>query len=442
MLLSLKRLYKCLPLTVKENNFIKKFFFVILWPFINKNESYRRFKKSEETTKELKNSLLNNHKLKKSLITDFNSQSLKGKKNILIIDDFICQPDRDSGSLRTYNMIKILLLLEFNVKFYPANRQYIQPYLQNLQQLGVVVLHPPYVSSLSKYLHMFGTEFSVVILSRVGIAVTYIEAVKKYCTNALVIFDTVDLHFLREKRGAQYRGDLSRLKIIQKLKRDELSVVRKSDITIVVSQLEKQIVKKEEPDSNVEIISNIHDLHGSNNSFRQRTGIIFIGDFRHQPNVDAVLFLIGKIIPLFQEQLAGVKTYIIGSNPPENILCYSSEDIIITGYVKDVSRYFNLCRVSVAPLLWGAGVKGKINMSMSHGVPVVATPIATEGIPCKNEFDILIASDSDSFAAAVVELYRNEELWNRLSYNCIENVKKYFSFDTAKNKLEQILIRK
>jgi glycosyltransferase involved in cell wall biosynthesis len=92
----------------------------------------------------------------------------------------------------------------------------------------------------------------------------------------------------------------------------------------------------------------------------------------------------------------------------------------------------------VAPLRYGAGVKGKVNMSMAHGQPVVATPAAVEGMFAEHERELLVAADAESFAAEVVRLYQDEDLWNRLSNASVENVKTHFSMDTARASLTEL----
>ena len=109
------------------------------------------------------------------------------------------------------------------------------------------------------------------------------------------------------------------------------------------------------------------------------------------------------------------------------------------GFIEDLDQYLDGCRLAVAPLRYGAGVKGKVNMSMAHGQPVVATPIAIEGIHAQHEHDVLVAETEQEFADQVVRLYRNKDLWQRLSENGVENVRKHFSLDAARHSIESLL---
>jgi glycosyltransferase involved in cell wall biosynthesis len=117
----------------------------------------------------------------------------------------------------------------------------------------------------------------------------------------------------------------------------------------------------------------------------------------------------------------------------------AGEHVIVHGFVADLMPYMDGCRVSVAPLRYGAGVKGKVNMAMSCGLPVVATPAAVEGMHVESGTDVLVAVDAAAFAAETVRLYRDEALWSRLSAHGLANVERHFSFAAARTALQRIL---
>jgi GT2 family glycosyltransferase len=334
-------------------------------------------------------------------------------KRILVVDAYILTPDRDAGSHRMFELLDIFRELGHKVTFVPANLAYQQPYVSNLQERGVEVLYSPYIKSVEKYLRDSGGHFDVIVLSRADVADRFINHVKKYSPDALVIFDTVDLHFLREQRMAEVKNSSSLQRLAENRKKQELDIASKADITVVVSSVEKEFIQESSP-------------------------ILFVGGFEHPPNTDAAIYYVQEILPLIRQRLGGTNTYIVGNNPPPAITSLASRDVIVTGYVEDISNYFNKCRVSIAPLRYGSGVKGKINMSMSYGLPVVGSSIATEGMYLRNDFNALIADDATLFADAVVRLYSDETLWNKLSANGLSNVDKYFSKDIAREALENI----
>jgi glycosyltransferase involved in cell wall biosynthesis len=178
------------------------------------------------------------------------------------------------------------------------------------------------------------------------------------------------------------------------------------------------------------------DIPGSSTPFELRRDFLFIGSFQHTPNTDAVLFFLQKIYPIVSERLADAKFYIIGDKPPPEIVALATERIVVTGLQRDARPFFESVILSVAPLRFGAGVKGKINQSMAFGVPVVATSLAIEGMEIQDREDILVADEPKEFARALIELYGSKELWTRLSENGIRKTRTLYSTGAARKKLE------
>lgn len=360
-------------------------------------------------------------------------------KSILVIDHYVPTYDKDSGSLRMFNMLKILSELGHRVTFAGDDPVAAQAYTQELQQEGIEVVHSPYVRSVQRYVSEFGRRFDIVILSRGNIAKKYIDTVSQSCPEAKIVFDTVDLEFLREYRRAKVEGSERLLKQAQQLKASELRAAHRSALTVVVSRVEKEVLLEEDPCLNIEVVSNIHRVTRPRRSFSERRGILFIGGFDHPPNVDAVTFFVKQILPLVKVGLPDVRFYVAGSNPVREILHLRSDDVIVSGYVRDLTPYLESCKLSVAPMRYGAGVKGKINQSMSHGLPVVTTSIGAEGTEAIDGEDILIADLPVVFAQKVVLLYGDENLWRQLSENSIRNVQRYHSYEAATAKLGELL---
>ena len=132
----------------------------------------------------------------------------------------------------------------------------------------------------------------------------------------------------------------------------------------------------------------------------------------------------------------------LGSNVPEEMLSLASDDVIVVGYVEDLSTYLDRCRISVVPLRYGAGMKGKIGTSMSCGVPCVASPIAVEGLGLRDGEHILVGDEPNDFAERIVKLYSDENLWNRLSANGLSFVEKNWSMERATQAIEFFMIYK
>jgi GT2 family glycosyltransferase len=367
------------------------------------------------------------------------ARSRTSGKTILVIDQYVPFFDRDAGSQRMSNILKILADLGHKVTFIGDNFNHFDPYDSIMQNAGVEVIYSPFIASIEQYLIQFGQYYDIVILSRPHIVEKYIAHVRKYCLRAKVVYDTVDLQFIRESRRAEVLQDPKLMKNVDELKKWELNLAKASDATLVVCSNEQQILIKEDPSLNVSVISLIHDVITPEKNFSERKNIMFLGAFLHNPNADGVLWFIKEIFPKIILHIPDVRFFVVGDRPTDEISSLSSDNIIVTGYVEDVSAYFNTCRVFVAPLRYGAGVKGKINHSMSHGLPVVTTSIGAEGLEVTDNENVLIADDPDTFSQKVIQLYSDEILWNKLSKNSIEHIRQNFSFEHSKKIIQEFI---
>jgi glycosyltransferase involved in cell wall biosynthesis len=360
-------------------------------------------------------------------------------KKLLVIDKRICTPDQDAGSLRTFYMFQIIRDLGYKITYFLDKDYRPGIYADGLRRIGVEVLRRSPIKSLEQYLKENGLSFDVVMISRLAPSRKYADIVRKYCPRSQMIFDTIELQFLSLMREAELKNDPVLLEKAEKMKQETIETASKFDATLVVSHEEKNILENEAPDAKVNTVSDIQQIHVSGKTFGDRKDLLFIGSFLPVQNVDAMLYFVKEIFPIVRERSKGIKLYIVGSSPPPEITELASEDIIVTGYIKDIGPIMEQCRLSVVPLRFGTGVKGKVNTSMSYGLPVVGTSVAVEGMYLKNGENVLIADTVADFANAVIKLYENEDLWNRLSNNGIENIRRYFSVDAAKKALAGVL---
>jgi glycosyltransferase involved in cell wall biosynthesis len=281
--------------------------------------------------------------------------------------------------------------------------------------------------------------FDVVILSRCDFARKHIRDVRQHAPQSRIVFDTVDLHFLRQEREADLVGDPEMKRQAQEKRELEYGLIDQADETWVVSPAEQGLLCSARPDKSIQVVSNIVEVPGSATPFADRHDILFIGGFQHPPNIDGVLFFTRQIFPLIQKRLSSLNFYIIGDKAPPEIMALASDRVIVTGFQPDVCAYFDTIKASVAPLRYGAGVKGKINQSMGFGVPVVATPNAAEGMGLTSGEDIIIRNDPAEFADALIELYLSEQLWNNLSRNGLKTTRELYSLDSAARQLTRLL---
>jgi GT2 family glycosyltransferase/glycosyltransferase involved in cell wall biosynthesis len=358
---------------------------------------------------------------------------------VLVIDACMLTPDQDAGSLRMQAVLEILTSLACKVTFVADNLEYRQPYVSQLQRRGVEVLFHPYVTSIADLLSKRGDEFDMVVMSRHYVAVKHIEAVRTFASRALVVFDTVDLHFLRTERQAELEGSAIAHAASRSKRDEELALIRRADVTLVVSSYEQSLLARLVPEARVMVLSTIHELLPAGKPFAQREGLVFIGGFQHPPNADAVLWYAREILPRVREALPGARTYIVGSKVPASIRELAADDFVVTGYVPDVAPYFTGCRASIAPLRYGAGVKGKINLAMSYGLPVIATTPSIEGMHLNPGEDVAVADDPAAFAQEIVRVYTDEALWQKLAAGGRDNIRKHFSRDVARSTITRLI---
>jgi GT2 family glycosyltransferase/glycosyltransferase involved in cell wall biosynthesis len=362
---------------------------------------------------------------------------LKGR--ILVIDAYTPEPDQDSGSLRLRYLLDCFSSLGYGVTFFADNRGHAGAYTKDLQQAGVEVIYNPWLEPLHDFFSERGSEFDFVMISRHYIAANYVSLLQRYCPDAKFIFDTVDLHYLREERLAELEDSPALRRVAAQTRRSELAVIAAADATLVVSPVEKTVLEQAAPEAKVHVISNVHEVTGSQRPWTERKDIFFVGGYQHPPNVDAATWFVSSIWPLVHEQLPEIQFHLIGSKANEQVSSLHGNGVQFHGFVKSLEPWLDGCRLAVAPLRYGAGVKGKVNLSMSRGQPVVATPMAVEGIFAKPGDDILVAENAEDFAAEVVRLYRDEQLWNRISVAGLENVRQYFSVEAARLSLQNLL---
>ena len=355
------------------------------------------------------------------------------QRQVLIIDALTPQPDRDSGSLRLVNLMRLLIEEDAHVVFMPANRCSDGAYTATLQRMGVECWHAPYAARFPAWLREHGARFDVALVSRHYVAGEMLTLLRRYAPNARVLFDTVDLHYLRERRAAELSGDAAALRAAMRTRERELALIRQADATLVVSDVERALLAVDAPGADVRVLSNLHREAPQGPPWSQRDGLLFVGGFRHPPNVDAVLWFVREVFPRIRAARPDVEFHCVGGDVPHEIARLADiPGVRIHGHVPDLQPLLDGARASIAPLRYGAGVKGKVNQAMAHGLPVVATTAAVEGMHLREGEDVLVADDIAGFADAVLRLMDDESLWSRLSANGRDNVARHFSLDAAR----------
>lgn len=358
---------------------------------------------------------------------------------VLVVDAVTPDPSRDSGSLRLTAILRILDEQGWSVAFCPDDGRASISEIAALGALGCEVLCKPEVANLPDWLRRHGSELHAVMLCRHTVAGQYEALVRRHAPRATLLFDTVDLHFLREQRAAELAGSDAMRQQAESSRRNELNLIEQADISFVVSPHEQALLRQLLPAARVELLSNIHEVHGCRRLHAERRDLVFIGGHGHPPNSDAMRWIAHEILPRIRQSVPDMHLHVLGDVPDAMRRELATPGLEFHGRVPDLDPWLDNCLASLAPLRFGAGVKGKINMAMSHGVPVVATTLAIEGMQLEDGTNVLIANNADSFAKAVAHLQSNSKLWQTLSTHSLDNVRQHFSGEAAANTLHRAL---
>lgn len=358
---------------------------------------------------------------------------------VLVFDAETPRPDKDSGSVTAFHCMRILCSLGMRVTFVPQNLLWCNKHSRELQRFGVEVVYTPYASNSRQYVLDNAGDFDIIMLSRAPIGGEIINEVRSKYPNLPIIFDTVDVHHLRMFRQYDLEQDWSLWENAARMKDVELNAIRKADVTVLVSKAEAEYLNYEIGPFPHVVLPLIYEPYEPRTQFNGRKDVAFIGGFRHTPNVDAVEYLVNEIWPLFRQKKTGAKLHIIGSHMPKEFARFACEDIVPVGYIEHLEPYMESVRVSVAPLRYGAGVKGKVGNSLRMGVPVVGTPIAVEGMELIPDLHVKVGSTADQLASAMADLYRDEAKWMRISDAGRKQVMKLFGTDAARQTLSMVM---
>jgi O-antigen biosynthesis protein len=358
------------------------------------------------------------------------SRRLRKQPIILFIDSYVPLYDQESGSCRVFHIVRLLRNLGYTVIFFPDDGYATEPYTSEIQAFGVEVAYktarqPEMMRQLiQKYLPLVDIAW----ICRPNLCEKYLPLLKLK-PGVQIIYDTVDLHFLRLEREQKIidADDRRSGPTWQEVKTLELGLAQAANVTLTVTDVEKQLLQKLGVDT-VQVIPNVHlPYSGTLKSFSERQNLLFIGGYRHPPNVDAVIWLVQEIMPIVWQTEPTINVFLLGNEPPEKVLNLAAADsrIIVPGYLRDVESYFLNTRIFVAPLRYGAGMKGKIGQSLSYSLPTITTSIGAEGIGLAHGVNALIADQAEDLAKYILQLYTNEKLWQHLSQNSLAAIYPY-----------------
>lgn len=363
------------------------------------------------------------------------------RRRLLVIDTVTPTPDRDAGSLITFEMMRGFQQEGWRVSFVPEdNFAYLPPQTLALQRAGIEALYWPFYGNMEDLLDKRGDEFDAVLIFRVTSTRKHLDLIRRKMPGKPVFYHVADLHHLRERREAELKGDAGLLRRSEQTRQDEVDAVRKSDVTIVHSEREKEILTELVPGAEVYVFPWIAEPASALPGPEARSGIAFVGGFNHPPNADAVLWFAGEVWPLIIDRKPDARLTIIGPNAPAAVEALGQDPRIdVLGWVPDLQPYLDRARLSIAPLRYGAGVKGKVVSSLAAGLPVVTTPIGAEGMGLVSGAEVEIAGDPAAMADAVLRLLEDDAHWQRLSRGGLDFVDRNYSRARARERIGEVL---
>jgi GT2 family glycosyltransferase/glycosyltransferase involved in cell wall biosynthesis len=354
----------------------------------------------------------------------------------LVIDDSVPEPDKDAGSNAVFQHILALQRLGYKVTFIPGdNMARIDPYTAELQRRGVECLYHPYYFSVEDVFRKRPQPFDLVYLHRYSNASKYGGMIRQHFPKARILYSVADLHFLRFERQAEVEKDPVLRQKAEQMRRLELGAMFFVDCVIVHSAAEAELLAKVAPGVNVQVIPWTVEPRDVMPIEEERPAIAFIGGYRHEPNIDAAKWAVESLMPKLRKEVPGIQLLLVGSHMPAEVSALAERDVVPLGYVPSLDTVFERVRLTIAPLRYGAGLKGKVLESFAAGIPCVMTTIAAEGLDLPKAMQSLVVDEPEEIAARVAKLCRDKTEYRRV----VEACKAYMSANYSAQRIDALL---
>lgn len=365
---------------------------------------------------------------------------------ILYIDAEVPMADRGSGGMDAVFFMEYMIKRGYDVVFHGEYTPgYVGKYTAILLRAGVECVYAPQ-RQIWEYIRDNGRTFDYVFVSRVYQAQCFDRLIRRYAPQAAYIFDTVDVHFVRERREAELshsENGMLRALMTEKL---EIALMARADVTIVISSDEKKMLEEQYGMKRIWHIPQARRVFGCRESFREREGIVFIGS-AHPPNLDALKFYVEEILPVLEKRGVDGTLTVIGEALRNDIFkkkeyqsVAESPKIRFLGFVENLGDCLDHAKITVAPLRYGAGTKGKVASSMAYGVPCVSSCFGTEGTGMKDKENIMIVSSPEEYAEAITALMTDEELWKKISCNGIRFLQQNYAPEAIEKQMDLLFV--
>ena len=328
----------------------------------------------------------------------------------LVIDSTAPVAGRDAGSHALLSHMHSLRRLGFELLFLPADMR-AGPGVDALAAMGMASAVDPWSASVEEVMRREAGEFDLVYFHKLDAASRYISLARHYMPKARRVYCIADLHGLRLARQAEVEERPELMAHANFVRVLELTAAAACHAVVTHSAVEAEILRKALPQAKVEVVPWHFPVRPTPATFADRSGLAFVGSFSHAPNLDGALWLMDEVMPLVWQQAPSITCTVAGSNMPQTVSEPRDERIRAVGHVEDLHGLLGRARITVAPLAFGAGLKGKVAESLAAGVPCVCSTVAAEGYDLPPPLQSLVAADAAGLAASIVRLHGDAPTW-------------------------------
>lgn len=356
-------------------------------------------------------------------------------KRVLFIDAETPKPDQDAGGYAAVQEMTLLQSLGYQCTFAALDMQWQPDYTEALQRKGIECVYMPFDLSLIELIHRRGSEFELIYITRYYVAKQTIDAIRQFASQSKVVLMNADLHFLRELRAGLHHQDAATLSKASQTRDDELNIMKQVDLVLSYTDIERAVIQSHNfAQTRVAKCPWVCEVATEVKPFDMRSGLAFLGGFQHPPNEEAVRWFVTQVLPVLLKDYPQIIFHVYGSSISAELIAEFSQypNVIVEGWVVNTASVFDQCRVFVAPLQSGAGIKGKVVSALAAGVPTIMSATAAEGISVVDGEHASIASTVDEWVERIVKIYHDEELWASMSQAALKFASANYSLQNGR----------
>lgn len=367
------------------------------------------------------------------------------RKVVLVVDHQVPRPDQDAGSRAMWQLMRVLYLQGFCIKFWTHGLDAGSSDADSLRRHGIEVLPlPDEAVDFGAWIAEHGRYLDYAVLSRPNIAHQHLDAIRRHSL-ARIVYYGHDVHYQRFERQAEVTGDETLGSLARAQREVEEDIWRAVDLVLYPTAEETHHVRERLAGQGALALAETVPLFAfegelpqvdvSGQALEARRHLIFVGGYSHAPNEDAVVWFVREVWPKLKGQREGMRLILVGADPPAAIQALSAQDIEITGHVleHELAHHYSKARVAIAPLRFGAGLKGKVIEAMHRGVPCVTTPIGAQGL--QGAGFLRVADSAQRMCEEILALF-DDEAWLAASRAGQAYVAEHFSVASVWNALQ------